>query len=99
MTVREMYEEIGYSVQRVRLHLVGKDGDTSENKSTDGVWATTGTPKCHRCDEPFDDGEEIVLGVEVEESTFSPGKPGCSQKFLYHEECASPEMIHEIERA
>lgn len=96
MTIREMYNNIGEHVQHISIRLVGEDGDTSANRTEDGVWATTGKPKCSRCRERFDDGEEAVIAVEVEESTLPgcAGKPGCSEKRVYHVECCPPEILH-----
>jgi hypothetical protein len=95
MTIREMLDQIGQTTQYVTLRIVGEEASTSGNQTQDAVWYVRKQPRCKVCGEPFDDGEQIILQVRVEESEFAPGKPGCSEKRCYHEECAPPALARD----
>lgn len=94
MTIREMMEIIGDSIGHFTV-LHRKKDDYSP--APEGRLTSTGKLKCAGCGERFDDGEEVVLHVHVDESDAVPGKPGCSEKRCYHIECCSPELLCELE--
>lgn len=56
-----------------------------------GCWTTgalaTKKVKCCGCHKTLKDGDVIELEVNVEESEFAPGRPGCSSKKAWHVAC------------
>lgn len=84
--IRTMLDTIGRSSARLTFRR------STEEQATQvpGCWTASRNGKaikCCGCDKAFNDGDAIELHVNVQESEFAPGKPGCHTKKAWHVAC------------
>lgn len=85
--IRTMLETIGRKWARLTFRRSTEEYPTQ----VAGCWTTgalaTKKVKCSGCQRTLKDGDVIDLEVNVEESEFAPGKPGCHTKKAWHVAC------------